>query len=170
MSSGVGFAVGVTVMPVSPPSEWELIDPDPLPRLGEPLSGWLPARRSAGEAAGLLGQIVVAEAQLAALRAELVRDLAAARPAPADPLPGGHGAGAVGPAGVSEFLPDELAAIQNCSRAAAVTLLEHAELLTTVLPGTLGALAAGVLDRPRAHAIAAEVAATGRETDPAVIA
>ncbi|MGY2075952.1 hypothetical protein [Blastococcus sp. SYSU DS0828] len=61
--SVVGFAVGVTVGPVSPPSEWELADPDPLPRLGEPLSAWLPARRGAAEAAELLGQIVAAEAQ-----------------------------------------------------------------------------------------------------------
>ncbi|MDK3256825.1 hypothetical protein QOZ86_09950, partial [Blastococcus capsensis] len=171
MSSGVGFAVGVTVMPVGDvPSEWELADPDPLPRLGEPLSAWLPARRSAGEAAALLQQIVVAEAQLAALRAELVMDLAAARPAPPDPLPGGEGAGAVGPAGVSEFVPDELALVQNCSRAAAVTLLEHAEVLTTVLPATYAQLCLGRLDWPRARAIAAEVAVTGRDTDPAVIA
>ncbi|MGY1887048.1 DUF222 domain-containing protein [Blastococcus sp. SYSU DS0753] len=170
MSSGVGFAVGVTVMPVSPPSEWELADPDPLPRLGEPLSAWLPARRGAAEAAELLGQIVAAEAQLAALRAELVMDLAAARPAPADPLPGGERAGQVGPAEVSEFVPDELAAVQNCSRTAAVTQLEHAEVLTTLLPATYTRLRLGRLDWPRARAMAAEVAVTGRETDPGVIA
>ncbi|MGY2078215.1 hypothetical protein ACI79Q_20445, partial [Blastococcus sp. SYSU DS0828] len=133
--SVVGFAVGVTVGPVSPPSEWELADPDPT-RWDEPLSAWLPARRGAAEAAELLGQIVAAEARLAALRAELVMDLAAARPAPADPLPGGERAGQVGPAGASEFVPDELAAVQNCSRTAAVTQLEHAEVLTTLLPAT----------------------------------
>ncbi|RBY92138.1 HNH endonuclease [Blastococcus sp. TBT05-19] len=170
MSSGGGFAVGVTVVPVDPvPSRWELLDPDPAP-VGEPLSAWLPARRSASDAAVLLGQIVAAESQLAALRVELVVDLASARPAPVDPLPGGHGAGATGPAGVSEFVPDELAAVQNSSRAAAVTLLEHADLLTTVLPGTFGELRLGRLDWPRARAIATEVAATGRDTDPAVIA
>ncbi|MGY1847486.1 DUF222 domain-containing protein [Blastococcus sp. SYSU DS1021] len=168
--SVVGFAVGVTVMPVSPPSEWELADPDPLPRLGEPLSAWLPARRGAAEAAELLGQIVAAEAQLAALRAELVMDLAAARPAPADPLPGGERAGTVGPPEVSEFVPDELAAVQNCSRTAAVTQLEHAEVLTTLLPATYTRLRLGRLDWPRARAMAAEVAVTGRETDPGVIA
>ncbi|MCA0143518.1 HNH endonuclease signature motif containing protein [Blastococcus sp. LR1] len=158
-------------MPVDPvPSPWELVDPDPAPGLDEPLSDWLPVRRSASAAAGLLGQIVAAEAQLAALRAELVMDLAVARPAPVDPLPGGEGAGPTGPAGVSEFVPDELAAVQNCSRAAAVTLLEHAEVLTTLLPGTFGLLRRGRLDWARARAIAAEVAATGRETDPAVIA
>ncbi|MGY2063937.1 DUF222 domain-containing protein [Blastococcus sp. SYSU DS0619] len=170
MSSGGGFAIGVAVVPVSPPSGWELLDPEPSPALGEPLSAWLPVRRSAAEAAGLLQQIVAAEAQLAALRAELVTDLAAARPAPADPPPGGEGAGAHGPAGTSEFVPDELAMVQNCSRAAAVTLLEHAGLLTTVLPRTFSALRTGRLDWPRARAIAAEVAATGADTDPGVIA
>ncbi|MGY1986312.1 DUF222 domain-containing protein [Blastococcus sp. SYSU DS0669] len=168
--SVVGFAVGVTVSPVDPfPSEWELADPEPR-RFDEPLSAWLPARRSAGEVAELLGQIVAAEARLAALRVELVMDLAAARPAPVDPLPGGERAGTVGPAGVSEFVPDELAAVHNSSRAAAVTLLEHAEVLTTRLPATFARLRLGLLDWPRARAIAAEVATTGAGTDPAVIA
>ncbi|RBY95664.1 hypothetical protein DQ237_14230, partial [Blastococcus sp. TF02-8] len=63
MSSGVGFAVGVTVVPVdAAPSSWELVDPDPAPGLGEPLSGWLPAHRGAGVAAVLLQQVVAAEA------------------------------------------------------------------------------------------------------------
>ncbi|SEL91011.1 hypothetical protein SAMN04515665_1231, partial [Blastococcus sp. DSM 46786] len=107
MSVVVGFAVGVTVSPVDPlPSPWELADPDPQ-RWDEPLSAWLPARRGAVEAADLLGQIVVAEAKLAALRVELVMDLAAARPAPSDPPPGGERAGDRGPAGASEFVPDE---------------------------------------------------------------
>ncbi|MGY2002910.1 DUF222 domain-containing protein [Blastococcus sp. SYSU DS1024] len=168
--SVVGFAVGVTVAPVSDaPSPWELEDPDPQ-RWDEPLSAWLPARRSAAEAAELLGQIVAAEARLAALRAELVMDLAATRPAPADLLPGGERAGQVGPPGASEFVPDELAAVQNCSRTAAVTQVEHAHVLTTVLPATFAALRLGRLDWPRARAIAAEVAATGADTDPAVIA
>ncbi|MGY2004587.1 DUF222 domain-containing protein [Blastococcus sp. SYSU DS1024] len=168
--SVVGFAVGVTVAPVSDaPSPWELEDPDPQ-RWDEPLSAWLPARRSAAQAAELLGQIVAAEARLAALRAELVMDLAAARPAPADLLPGGERAGQVGPPEVSEFVPDELAAVQNCSRTAAVTQLEHAHVLTTVLPATFAALRLGRLDWPRARAIAAEVAATGADTDPGVIA
>ena len=168
--SVVGFAVGVTVAPVSDaPSEWELADPDPA-RWDEPLSAWLPARRTAVQAAELLGQIVAAEARLAALRAELVMDLAAARPAPADRLPGGERAGTVGPVEVSEFVPDELAAVQNCSRTAAVTQLEHAHVLTTLLPATYAALRVGELDWPRARAMAAEVAATGRDTDPGVIA
>ncbi|MGY1985908.1 DUF222 domain-containing protein [Blastococcus sp. SYSU DS0669] len=151
------------------PSPWEIEDPEPR-RFDEPLSAWLPARRSAGEVAELLGQIVAAEARLAALRVELVMDLAAARPAPVDPLPGGERAGTVGPAGVSEFVPDELAAVHNGSRAAAVTLLEHAGVLTTRLPATFARLRLGLLDWPRARAIAAEVAATGADTDPAVIA
>ncbi|MCF6746741.1 DUF222 domain-containing protein, partial [Blastococcus sp. KM273128] len=136
----------------------------------EPLSAWLPAQRSAAEAVDLLGQIVAAEARLAALRVELVMDLAAARPAPADPLPGGERAGAAGPAGTSEFVPDELAMAHNTSRTAAVTLLEHAEVLTTRLPATFARLRLGLLDWPRARALAAEVAAFGPGTDPAVIA
>ena len=51
-----------------------------------------------------------------------------------------------------------------------MTLLEHAEVLTTLLPATYAELRLGRLDWPRARAIAAEVTATGRETDPAVIA
>ncbi|MGY1724634.1 hypothetical protein, partial [Blastococcus sp. SYSU DS0533] len=62
MSVAAGFQVGVGVSLVDPlPSEWELADPDPR-RWDEPLSAWLPARRSAGEAADLLRQIVAAEA------------------------------------------------------------------------------------------------------------
>ncbi|WP_346622828.1 DUF222 domain-containing protein [Blastococcus montanus] len=168
--SVVGFAVGVTVTSVdTAPSPWEIDDPDFCDR-EEPLGGWLPARRSAAETAELLGQIVVAEAKLAALRAELVMDLAAARPAPDGRSPGGEQAGQVGPPGVSEFLPDELALIQNCSRTAAVTQLEHAEILTTRLPATHAELSLGRLDWARARAMAAEVAATGRDTDPAAIA
>ncbi|MCZ2857224.1 HNH endonuclease signature motif containing protein [Blastococcus sp. VKM Ac-2987] len=170
MSSGGGFAVGVTVVPVDQaPAPWEPADPEPA-RWDDPLGELLPPRRSAAEATALLQQIVVAEAKLAALRAELVMDLAAARPAPADPPRGAETTGEVGPAGVSEFLPDELAMIHNCSRAAAVTLLEHAQVLTTLLPATYGQLRQGRLDWPRARAVAAEVAATGRETDPVVIA
>ncbi|WP_346623326.1 DUF222 domain-containing protein [Blastococcus montanus] len=168
--SVVGFAVGVTVTSVdTAPSPWEIDDPDFCDR-EEPLGGWLPARRSAAETAELLAQIVVAEAKLAALRAELVMDLAAARPAPDGRSPGGEQAGQVGPPGVSEFLPDELALIQNCSRTAAVTQLEHAEILTTRLPATHAELSLGRLDWARARAMAAEVAATGRDTDPAAIA
>ncbi|MCF6744458.1 hypothetical protein E9529_09235, partial [Blastococcus sp. KM273128] len=71
MSSAAGFQVGVGVSFVDPlPSEWELADPDPQ-RWDEPLSAWLPAQRSAAEAVDLLGQIVAAEARLAALRVEL---------------------------------------------------------------------------------------------------
>ncbi|MCF6737733.1 DUF222 domain-containing protein, partial [Blastococcus sp. KM273129] len=170
MSSVASFQVGVGVSLVDPlPSPWELEDPDPR-RWDEPLSAWLPARRSAGEAVDLLGQITAAEARLAALRVELVMDLAAARPAPADPPPGGERAGDGGPAGASEFVADELAMAHNGSRAAAVTLLEHAEVLTTRLPATFARLRLGLLDWPRARALAAEVAAFGADTDPAVIA
>ncbi|MGY1724886.1 DUF222 domain-containing protein, partial [Blastococcus sp. SYSU DS0533] len=170
MSVAASFQVGVGVSLVDPlPSEWELADPDPQ-RWDEPLSAWLPARRSAAEAADLLRQIVAAEARLAGLRVELVMDLAAARPAPADPPPGGERPGSAGPVGASEFVPDELAMVHNTSRTAAVTLLEHAEVLTTRLPATFARLRLELLDWPRARALAAEVAAFGADTDPAVIA
>ncbi|MGY1916720.1 hypothetical protein [Blastococcus sp. SYSU DS0973] len=81
MSSGGGFAVGVTVVPVDQaPSPWELADPEPA-RWDDPLGELLPSRRTAAEAAALLQQITVAESRLAALKVELVMDLAAARPA-----------------------------------------------------------------------------------------
>ncbi|CCG03184.1 HNH endonuclease signature motif containing protein [Blastococcus saxobsidens] len=169
MSSGVGFAVGVTVVPVDQaPLPWEIDDPDPV-RWAEPLGARLPAHRSAAEVAVLLQQIAVAEAQLAALRLELVMDLAAARPAPGDPRPGGERAGEVRPAGTSEFVADELAMVLNCSWTAAVTLLGQSETLTTRLPATHVALRVGELDWPRARAIAEELRATAPEADPAVV-
>ena len=168
--SSRAFAVGVTVVPVDDaPSPWEPADPDPPPRV-ERLRDWLPPRRDAVESAALLQQITVAEARLAALKAELVLDVAAARPAVADARPGGVGPAGVGPAGTGEFVPDELALILNCSRAAAVTLLDQAATLATRLPATWHELATGRVDWSRARAIAAELGRPADDTDPAVIA
>jgi hypothetical protein len=170
MASGGGFAVGVTVVPVdAAPSPWELADPDPVPRV-ERLGEWLPRGRSPNESAGFLQQVTAAEAKLAALKLELALDIAAARPVPDDPRPGRAGAVEHGPAGTSEFVLDELAAVLNCSRAAAVLLLDQAHVLSTRLPGTWAALAAGALDWPRARAIAAELGRPADDSDPAVVA
>src|SRR4051812_41667223 len=106
MAVGGGFAVGVTVVPVDDsPSPWELLDPEPqVDRLG----AWLPRRSSSAESATLLQQVTAAEARLAALKFELVLDIAAARPAADDPRPGRAREAGVGPDGTSEFVLDEL--------------------------------------------------------------
>ena len=170
MAVGGGFAVGVTVVPVdAAPSPWEPADPEP-PLQDAGLGAWLPRRRSSAESAALMQQTTAAEAKLMALKLQLALDIAADRPAPVDPRPGGAGAAALGPEGVSEFVLDELALILNTSRTAAVTLLEQAHIFATRLPATWAELAAGRLDWPRARAIAAELGRPADDSDPAVVA
>ena len=171
MAVGGGFAVGVTVVPVdaAPSPSWEQVEPEPQ-TLVEALGAWLPRRRSSSESAGLMQQVTVAEAKLAALKLELALDIAAHRPAPVDPRPGEAGPADVGPDGVSEFVLDELALILNTSRAAAVMLLDQAHVFATRLPATWEALATGRLDWPRARAIAAELGRPADDSDPAVVA
>ncbi len=170
MSSGVGIAVGVTVGPVdAPPWPEDLVGPEATPDI-EPLVAWLPRRRSSAESAALLQQITAAEAQLAALKLDLALDIAAARPAPADPRSGEARAADVGPPGTSEFALDELALVLNTSRTAAVTLLDQGHVLATRLPATRAELATGRLDWPRARAIAAELSRPADDTDPAIVA
>jgi len=72
--------------------------------------------------------------------------------------------------GVSEFFPDELALILNCSRAEATSLAEVALTLVERLPTTWAALADGELDWPRARALARELGWPARETEPEVVA
>ncbi|TKJ25741.1 HNH endonuclease signature motif containing protein [Blastococcus sp. CCUG 61487] len=168
--SSTGFAVGVTVTPVDPtPSPWELVDPDPWPGT-EKLADWLPRRRSSAESAQLLEQITAAEAQLAALKLDLVLDIAHDRPAADDPRPGRARAAEVGPDGTSEFAVDELALVLNTSWTAAVELLGQAQILATRLPATRDELATGRLDWSRARAIAAELGRPADDSDPAVVA
>jgi hypothetical protein len=71
---------------------------------------------------------------------------------------------------VSEFYPDELALILNCSRAQATQLWERATTLRRRLPATWAALADGWLDWPRARAIAAELGWPARESPDDVVA
>ena len=76
-------------------------------------------------------RVAEAEAVLAAFKAELVVGLACDRPASGDRQRGQAGAASGEWAAqlldedVSEFFPDELALVLNCSRAAATQLWEH---------------------------------------------
>ena len=67
--------------------------------------------------------------------------------------------------GFSEFLPDEVALIMNCSRTEATKLSAAALLLVHHLPDTWAALADGELNWPRARAIASEIERHGPELD-----
>ena len=113
--------------------------------------------------AAQLQRVEEAEAVLAAYKAELVVGLAADRPASGDRQRGQVGAASGEWAAqlldedVSEFFPDELALVLNCSRAAATQLWERSTTLRAAAAGDLGGagrrvagLAAGPGDRRRA--------------------
>src|SRR3978361_1474712 len=122
---------------------------------------------------GELQELQAREAADAAYRAALVAELAARRPAAADPVIGRaqveQECGAAPAEGVSEFFPDELALVLNSSRTAATVLLELAQTLLTRLPATWAALADGRLDWPRARARATELGRPVDDTDPTVV-
>ncbi len=173
---GDGFGVGLTVQPVDAPA------PGPV----APAPQWHPARlgelmpvATRGDA-GLAAEIRranIAEARLWAYRVELVAQLALKRGAARDREGGRSGGAAPGWAGsawaasrwvlekTSEFLPDELALIMNCSRAEATGLAVVALTLARRLPVTWAALADGELSWSRARAIAEEVARCGPDVD-----
>jgi hypothetical protein len=162
---GGGYGVAVTAASVEP-VPW----PDTAPpgvdvrpaRLGEMLPV---AARTEVELAMELERVTQAESAIAAYKAELVTALARRRPdSRNDP-----GDETLAP-GVSEFFPDELALILNCSRAAATTLAEQSLTLVERLPTTWAALADGELDWPRARALAKELGWPARETDPELVA
>ena len=106
-----------------------------------------------------LQRVVAQKAMLAAYEAELVLALADDSPDHRDPPAGARGgrsgwsAGAELP-GVSEFFPAELAMVLNCGRGTAANLAVRAVTWRENLPGTWGALAAGVLDEARAKVLA----------------
>ena len=170
------FGVGVTVAPL----QRTLPDDALLPpgvvsrpsRLGEllPVGDMSPEQKATN-----LQRIAEIEAQLAAFKAELVVGLAADRPASHDRRSGRPGAASgewaaeLLDASVSEFFPDELALILNCSRADATVLWERCSTLLLRLPRTAAALADGDLDWPRARAIAAELGWPARNSVPAVL-
>jgi hypothetical protein len=177
---GGSYGVAVTAAPVVLPP-WPVEMP-PLGLDGSPLrlSQLMPVRtRTPDEKALELQRIARAESQLAAYRVEVIASFARDRTDAADPAPGSVGAaspewaadqGGDRLAGVSEFFPDELAVILNCSRAEATSLAEIALTLVERLPATWAALADGELDWPRARALARELGWPARESDPQVVA
>jgi hypothetical protein len=105
-----------------------------------------------------LQRVQARRAMDAAYEAELVLALAAARPDTDDP-PSGHpgarrcGAGSPVP-GTSEFLPDELAMVLNCSRPFAASVLSDSYLLLERMRPVWAACAGGRLDWHRARVFA----------------
>src|SRR4051794_22957493 len=119
----------------------------------------------------------IADSRLWAYRVEMIAALAARRRDDRDRAPGQPGAASSGWAcpgaaleGISEFFPDELALIFNCSRAEATRLAGVALTLAHRLPETWAALADGELSWTRARAIAQEVNRHGADVDPHVLA
>lgn len=179
MFEGDGFGVGLTINQLfaSPCPGTDLLsaDVDRHPtRLGELMP--VATRHDVG-----LGEEIrranIADSRLWAYRLELIAQLAARRRDDRDPAPGQAGARAPGwtPSswvlnGCSEFLPDEVALIMNCSRAEATTLTEAALILVHRMPDTWAALADGELNWPRARAIAAEVLRHGPDLDVHILA
>jgi hypothetical protein len=132
--------------------DWVVELPPELPRL--PV-GWLSRDQVAAE----LQRVVAQRAMLAAYEAQLVMAMADDSPDTDDPPSGARGArGSWGaqsrPAGVSEFFPVELSMVLNCGRGTAAKLAVRASTWRESLPGTFAALAAGVLDEPRAKVLA----------------
>ncbi|WP_222264143.1 hypothetical protein [Modestobacter marinus] len=177
MFGGGGFGVAVTVVPVSVlPAGDE--PPVPVvrrrPRLTEVLH---PAGVVDAGLVGELAAIADVRAQLAAYEAGVVVAFAARRVRPGCRPARARGRGWLPdppPVGVSEFFADELAAITRSSRAAAVGLAERALVWVRELPATWHALADGLIDEPRARAIAAALGGqstdAGGVVDPAVVA
>ncbi|SDE98873.1 protein of unknown function [Blastococcus aurantiacus] len=124
------------------------------------------------EAAIELARVQARKAMEAAHEAELVMAVAAGRPDTDDPPPGHPGArrrGAGSPVpGTSEFLPDELALVLNCSRVYAGGVLGDAFQLVERMPAVLAECAAGRLDWFRAR-VFADVLATASDDVVAVV-
>ena len=174
VAEGFGFGVDVTVAELHPS-----VPPVVLPagvverraRLPEllPADGFTDA-----ELAREIQRATQVEGIAAAYKAERIAQLAARRSASADPGPETPGATVerderLDPE-LSEFFPDELAVILNCSRTAATVLCDTSITLVRRLPATWAALADGELDWPRARAIAGELGWKARDTPPSVIA
>ena len=133
------------------------------------LLGWLLDQRptvqrlpvdlmSPAEKAGELQRLQARRAMDAAYEAELVMGLAVDRPDDDDPPLGHPGARRRGPGspvpGTSEFLPEELAQVLNCSRSFAAGVLSDAYQLVERMPAVWAACAAGDLDWFRARVFA----------------
>ncbi len=171
------FGVGVTVAELSPVLWDDVMLPAGVVSRPSRLGDLLPVESMTPEQKAVqLQRVAEAEAVLAAFKAELVVGLAGDRPASDDQRrsrPGaasGEWAALLLDEGVSEFFPDELALVLNCSRAGATQLWEWATTLRRRLPATWAALADGWLDWPRARAIAAELGWPARESPDDVVA
>jgi hypothetical protein len=143
--SGRSLAEGVLL-------DWAVEQPTDLPTLPVAL---LSREQTATE----LQRVVALRARVAAYEAELVLGLVDDSPEEADPPAGARGARGGWTAkarlpGVSEFLPAELAMVLNCGRGTASQLAVRAHTYRENLPGSWAAMAAGVLDEPRAKALA----------------
>ena len=174
MFPGSAFGVGVTVAELCPPVPDVALPPGvaerPM-RLHEMLPG---ETLTDAELAREIQRTIQVEAVITAYRVERVMQLGARRPASLDRRRGQPGAAVeeneLLAVGISEFFPDELASIMNCSRTAATVLADTATTLLTRLPATWEALAAGELDWPRARALAAELGWAARETPQPIVA
>ena len=145
---------------------WLLERPPEVPRLPVTVL-------TAAEKATELQRLQARKAMDAAYEAELVMALAADRPDTDDPPPGHPGArrrGAASPVpGTSEFLPDELAMVLNCSRSFASGVLADAWVLTERMPAVWAACAAGRLDWWRARVFADVLGTAGDEVVATVV-
>ncbi len=125
------------------------------------------------EAAAELQRLQARKAMDAAYEAELVLALAAARPDTNDPPPGHPGArrrGTGSPVpGTSEFLPDELAMVLNCSRPFATSVLSDAFQVAERMPAVWEACAGGRLDWHRARVFADVLGAASEEVVGVVV-
>jgi hypothetical protein len=139
--------------------------------LGRRIGDYLPVRgRSDVELCDELRLVQAFESMLAGYKAELVIALAAQRPpAPGEAYGGRWGPGEVQLPETSEFFPDELGHVLRCSRTAATDLAETSTVLLTRLPATWGRLADGLLDWPRARAIAAELGWPAKDVPDEVV-
>jgi hypothetical protein len=172
MFPGASYGVAVSVTRLHP----ELPEFIPADAVGRPvrLDEMLPAEfLTAEELVREIQRAEQVEAMVAAYKAERIAELAARSSASTDRRPGTPGAAAERderlPDDVSEFFPDELAMVLNCSRTRATLLTATSQTLVSSLPRTWRALAEGRLDYPRARALAAELGWPARETDPVVV-
>jgi hypothetical protein len=174
MFEGGGFGVGLAVDQLCfPGDEMVPADPDRHPtRLGELMPV---AARDDAALAEEVRRANVLDNKLWAYRVELIVELAYRRRDGRDRATGAPGAasptwaGASSlPEGLSEFLPDEVAMIINCSRGEATTLIAVSWTLIHRLRATWAALADGELSWSRARAIALEIGRYGAELDPHV--
>ena len=177
-----GFGVALTVAHAQPfdPDSWGPTSPG-VTRRASRLTDVLDVRRfDDADFVRELTAVGVARAKLAAYEAALVAGFAARRPRQHDLTEDQPGHGVEGylpdraPVGVSEFVADELAVVAGISRTAATVLTERSLALRRELPDTWAALADGLIDPPRAHAIVRALGGqsvdAGGRVDPGVVA